>query len=147
MPRPCPVCHHRSASELARGVDFEYGSLPGPFHMWACDACGHGYLDPLPARDELPTIYPSTYYTVNPRSPIHFDGAIYETKLRRDVERIASFVEGRPIRSVVDLGCGDAERLARLRERLGPDVAGIGVDFQPDAGRAPELARRGVRIV
>ena len=147
MPTSCPVCAETHATPLTVGVDFEYGSLPGPFTMLQCDGCGHGYLDPVPTPDQLPTIYPPTYYTVNPRSPIHFDGFIYETKMRRDVGRIVSQAKGVELRTVADLGCGDAERLAKVGEALGGGVDLVGVDFQPDPERTAELAGRGVRMV
>jgi SAM-dependent methyltransferase len=149
MPAPpaCPVCGARDARELTRGHDYEYGSLPGPFTFWQCSGCGHGHLEPMPPPEELDVIYPPTYYTVNPRSPISFARSIYDTKMKRDVGRIAALASARRVRSVVDLGCGDAERLARVGERLGGGVEVIGVDLKPDAARAAALARRGVRMV
>lgn len=148
MPPPCPLCGAQAATLLSEVQDYEYGALPDVhFEMWQCDACGHGRLDPLPAPDQLDAIYPSTYYTVNPRSPIRFPEFIYDVKMKRDVDRIVSLAAGRPVRSVVDLGCGDAERLARLGESLGGGVELIGVDFQPDEKRIVELEGRGVRLV
>ena len=80
------MCSAERASVLTHGPDYEYRTLPDrSFTMWRCDACGHGYLDPLPAPEELRDIYPATYYTVNPRSPIHFPERLYEIKMRRDV--------------------------------------------------------------
>ncbi len=146
MPRPCPICLHPTAELLAEGQDFEYGSLPGPFHMWRCEACGHGYLDPLPAPDQLQAIYPPTYYTTNPRSPIHFDGPVRELKARREVERILALAGDPAPGRVVDLGCGDGERLVRLRRRLGPEVDLLGLDLRVDADRARALGDVGVRV-
>lgn len=143
----CPICAGTSASILTRSPDYEYGSLPGVFTMAQCDACGHGYLDPPPPPEHLATIYPPTYYTVNPRSPIHFADFIHRKKVRRDVRRILSLARGRGLRSIVDLGCGDAERLAQIGEALGGDVELIGVDFQPDYERADALKARGVQLV
>ena len=147
MSKACPVCAESRATPLTVGRDFEYDSLPGPFTMLQCDGCGHGHLDPVPTPDQLPAIYPPTYYTVNPQSPIHFDGFIYKTKMRRDVARIVSQVKGKTVRRVADLGCGDAERLAQVGEAMGGGVDLVGVDFQPDAARAAELGSRGVRLV
>jgi len=143
----CPVCGESSATLLAEGHDFEYASLPDLFRVWQCSSCGHGRLDPVPAENQLAAIYPPTYYTINPDSPIHFDGFIYRTKLRRDVDRILSLTGGPGPRSVVDLGCGDAERLACLGQRLGGNVRLSGVDMQPDPSRQRELRERGVEIV
>jgi len=147
MPLTCPVCTGTEADQIGQGHDFEYGSLPGPFTIWKCAACGHGYLDPVPAPEQLGTIYPPTYYTINPRSPIHFNEFIQAKKIRRDVDRIVALAKGRSVRNVVDLGCGDAERLARVGEVLGDGVDLIGVDLQPDPERRSELEARGVRLV
>lgn len=145
---PCPLCGSEAGHVLARGPDYEYRTLPEvEFTMWRCDSCGHGHLDPVPATEQLPEIYPATYYTVNPESPIRFSDALYALKMKRDVARIVSLAKGRPVRSVVDLGCGDGERLARVGEALGGGVELIGLDLQPDPARSEALARRGVRIV
>ncbi len=147
----CPVCNKQEAKLLTQGEDYEYHSLPDTFSMWQCQSCSHGYLDPMPAPEQLGTIYPPTYYTVNPESPMHFKGFIFRTKMKRDVGRIVELVKERKVRSVVDLGCGDAERLAQvgeaLRQERGHDVECIGVDLQPDAKRSEALAQRGVKLV
>ncbi len=148
MPAPCPLCDATEASVLTRGGDLEYHTLPETtFTMWRCTACGHGFLDPLPSPAQLPEIYPPTDYTVNPESPVHFADRLQQLKLRRDVGRVVALTRGRRIRSVVDLGCGDAERLARLGDALPGDVELLGLDLQPDVARADELARRGVRVL
>ena len=143
----CPVCGGSAATQLTRAPDYEYGSLPGTFTMMRCDQCGHGYLNPPPPPEQFPVIYPPTYYTVSAKSPIHFGEFIHKSKIRRDVRRILSLVKRRRLRSIVDLGCGDAERLAQIGERLGDGVELIGVDIQPDAERAAALAKRRVRLV
>jgi SAM-dependent methyltransferase len=144
----CPLCLGSDATLLARGADSEYHTLPGrSFAFLRCRSCGHGYLDPLPAPEELPQIYPPTYYTRNPDSPVRLSGRLYEWKLGRDVARIAGLLRGRRSQRIADLGCGDAERLARLGQAL-PGVAELtGLDLQPDPQRVAELASRGVRLV
>lgn len=143
----CPICDENSSKLLTQAPDYEYGSLPGEFTMLQCTRCGHGFLESPPPPEQLSTIYPPTYYTVNPGSPIHFGTFIHKQKIRRDVQRILSFAKGRKLESVVDLGCGDAERLAQIGERLGGGVELIGVDFQPDVEREEKLRARGVRLV
>lgn len=147
MPR-CPLCGGRDAEVLTRGGDLEYHTLPGrTFTFFRCGGCGHGFLDPLPAPEELAAIYPPTYYTVNPRSPVRLSGRLQDLKLRRDVRRIRDLAAGRAVRSVVDLGCGDAERLERLGDALPGEVELVGIDLQPDPSRVRDLAARGVRLV
>lgn len=143
----CPLCGGSRAELLTRGGDLEYRTLPGrEFSVWRCGGCGHGYLDPLPGPEELPAIYPPSYYTRNPDSPVRLAGRLYEWKLERDVARIRSLAGARPLRSVVDLGCGDAQRLERLGDALGDGVELIGLDLQPDPERVRELAARGIRL-
>jgi len=143
----CCVCASRSARVVTRGPDVEYGTLGGAvFTVVRCEDCGHVYLDPLPKPEQLPEIYPPTYYTVNPDSPLHLRGFIYEHKLRRDVKRLLSQLDAARVRSVADLGCGDAQRLARLGEHLPAGCELLGVDLQPDPRRAEALAARGVEL-
>ena len=141
----CPSCGDVDAEVIGRGHDFEYRSLPDSFSVLRCRRCGHGRLDPVPAPEQLATIYPSTYYTINPRSPIYFEGFMRRIKIRRDVDRIVGLAGTRP-RSIVDLGCGDADRLVSLRGRLGSAVELVGVDLQPDPGRVAELRRHQIEI-
>lgn len=143
----CPICGSIDSTFLSSTPDYEYSSVSGEFTMLQCSDCGHGALENPPPPELLPVIYPTTYYTVNPHSPIHFGEFIHKQKIRRDVKRILSLAEGRSLTSIVDLGCGDAERLAQLGESLGGSAELIGVDFQPDVVREAELRTRGVRLV
>ena len=149
MAPPCPLSGASEATLLAEPADYEYATLPDvAFRVWQCGACGHGFLDPLPEPAQLPDIYPATYYTVNPDSPVAFEaGWMRDLKIRRDAERILSLCREGDVKSLVDLGCGDGERLARVGEALGGGLELVGVDFQPDPARVAELAPRGVRLV
>ena len=125
----CLLCGSKRQTLAVRGPDYEYACAPGPFTLVRCEQCGHISRDPIPRADEVAALYPPTYYTVNPDSPLYLRGFIYETKIRRDVERIASYTDLQKLRSIVDVGCGDAARLFQFRKIL-PDVECIGLDFQ-----------------
>jgi SAM-dependent methyltransferase len=99
--------------------------------------CGHVSIDPIPALEDVLALYPSTYYTVNPESPLFLNGYIYETKIRRDVERIRKFVDVSKLHSIVDVGGGDAARLFELRKSM-PHGECIAFDFR----FPPEIAER-----
>jgi SAM-dependent methyltransferase len=75
-------------------------------------------------------LYPSTYYTVNPDSPLYLNGFIYETKIRRDVERIRKYMDVGRLHSIVDIGGGDAARLFELRKFVPHATKCIGFDFR-----------------
>src|SRR5206468_12546438 len=80
------------------------------------DRCGHTYAHPLPAYEDIPSIYPNTYYTVNKKSPLYLDGWIYEKKLAQDARKLRDSLRGHKIRSIVDVGCGEISRLIELKK-------------------------------
>jgi ubiquinone/menaquinone biosynthesis C-methylase UbiE len=129
----CLLCGHGQERVVICGPDYEYACSPGPFTLSQCARCGHVSLNPIPAPDHVSALYPTTYYTVNPASPLYLHGFIYETKIRRDIKRIQSFVNVERLHSVVDIGCGDAARLFQLRKSVPRDTECIGLDlrFEP----------------
>jgi ubiquinone/menaquinone biosynthesis C-methylase UbiE len=125
----CLLCGSSQKTLAVCGPDYEYTCATGPFTLVRCDECGHISLDPIPKAQDVAALYPPTYYTVNPDSPLYLRGFIYEMKIRRDVERIASYTDLKKVHSIVDVGCGDAARLFQFRKLL-PDVECIGLDFK-----------------
>lgn len=130
----CLLCGHAEQNLETRGPDYEYASSAGPFTLCRCAACGHVSLDPIPAPDEVAALYPGTYYTLNPASPLYLRGFIYERKIHLDIRRIGTYTNLRQLRSIVDIGCGDASRLFELRKAVPKETECIGLDlrFQPD---------------
>lgn len=142
---PCLVCGHGESSLVVRAPDFEYRCQPGEWSLVACRRCGHVYVDPLPPVAEVPALYPSWYYTVNPRSPIYMEGPVVEAKMVKDAENLRASLGTRPVRSVVDIGGGNLTRLLKLKEVFGrgePGIEAICLDLQFDAA-VLELAKRG----
>jgi SAM-dependent methyltransferase len=143
----CPLCGNGQHRLETSGPDYEYASVPGHFTLSQCTKCGHVALNPIPQPDEVGALYPPTYYTVNPNSPLYLHGFIYEQKIRGDIKRIRSYADVRQLRSIVDIGCGDAARLFELRKLVRPETECIGLDlrFQPDIVKRAEAAR--IRLV
>jgi len=141
-PWSCPLCHNAQQTIETSGPDYEYASIPSDFVLSRCARCGHVSLNPIPQPDEITALYPSTYYTVNPDSPLYLHGFIYERKIRGDIKRIRSYADVRRLRSVVDIGCGDAARLFELRKTVPPETECTGLDlrFQPDVLKRAEAA-------
>jgi SAM-dependent methyltransferase len=129
-PWNCPLCESDKHVVAVRGPDYEYATATGLFTLVQCLKCGHVSLDPIPPLEDIPALYPTTYYTVNPDSPLFLNGFIYETKIRRDVERIRKFMDVRLLHSIVDIGGGDAARLFELRKFVPRDTECIGFDFR-----------------
>ena len=113
------MCQNRDWRLVIRSEDVEYKCKPGTFDLVECTKCGHIYVHPLPQYSEIASLYPNTYYTVNKKSPLHLDGAIYEKKLGSDARKLRRSLQGFNIRSIVDVGAGEVYRLARLKEAFG----------------------------
>lgn len=57
----CCVCGATGGATVGRGWDFEYDTTREELSFVRC-GCGHVYLSPRPAPEELGRIYPSNYY-------------------------------------------------------------------------------------
>src|SRR5262249_24859809 len=123
----CLLCGHDGQNLETPGHDYEYASAPGPFTLCRCTRCGHVSRNPIAGPDEVAALYPDTYYTVNPASPLYLNGFIYERKIRLDIRRINTYANLRQLRSVVDIGCGDGARLFELRKVVSKDAECIGL--------------------
>jgi SAM-dependent methyltransferase len=143
----CLLCGHGRQSTATCGPDYEYASVPGQFTLSQCARCGHVSLHPIPEPDEVAAFYPPTYYTVNPNSPLYLHGFIYESKIRRDVKRIRSYMGVRLLRSIVDVGCGDAARLFLLRKIVPPDTECVGLDLRFQPALVERAKAAGIRLV
>lgn len=114
----CGVCGSTNASEFASGKDYEYNTSDDTFTMVKCSDCGNVYLNPRPAREELPVIYPPHYYSYNYHSainPIAVRAKDFLDSLK--VKKWLKLVTKRPIK-FLDVGCGDG-RYLRMFHKLG----------------------------
>ncbi len=142
----CLVCGHAEADCVLRAPDFEYHCRPGEWTLVECARCGHVFLDPLPELEEIPTLYPPGYYTVNRSSPIHMEGAVVEAKMVKDAEALRRQVGAREVGSIVDMGGGNLTRLVHLKEvfsrgsKLPVEAACLDLQFDASARQAAEAA-------
>jgi SAM-dependent methyltransferase len=143
----CILCGDKRWTLVVRADDMEYHCLPGPFDLVACAACGHVYKHPLPEAAEVGLLYPPTYYTVNKKSPLYLDGPIYERKLVKDAQKLARQARGIDVRSVVDIGGGDIQRLIKVKEVFGPSVEAVAFDLQFEEEWIRKADAHGVKVV
>jgi SAM-dependent methyltransferase len=131
----CLVCAGTDWELFVQADDWEYGCRPpAPATQWElirCRACGHVQLDPLPQPAEVAALYPPTYYTVNPASPIYMEGATVEHKMARDAVNLRALLGNPVVKSVVDVGGGNLTRLVKLKEAFGAREA-VCLDLQFD---------------
>jgi len=138
----CLICNSENIKSCATGNDFEYNSVSETFQLLQCKMCGLVFLNPMPDRDIIQKFYTKDYYTINPHSPLFLKGFIYEIKQRSDLKRIIPIIRHACVSSILDLGCGDAQRLINLRSAL-PNLkirlVGIDLHFsEPVKKRAEE---------
>src|SRR3972149_4111952 len=135
----CPVCHggeHRLRWRNA--VDRLHG-LPGAFTYVQCTQCELIYLDPQPDSDSLIDYYPPAYsphQASPPSSESRRDHALsdYLSPQRRMEKFIRHRIPGAS--SLLDVGCGRGDFLARMRATMGCHPHGV--DF---SRKAVEVAK------
>jgi SAM-dependent methyltransferase len=127
----CIMCGSPEWTLVVRSEDVEYHCKPGPFDMVQCDRCGHHYIHPLPQYEEIASIYPNTYYTVNKNSPLSLEGSrLAEKKLAIDARKLRDSLRDHKIKSIVDVGCGEISRLIEFKKAFGRDVEAFALDIQ-----------------
>lgn len=137
----CLICDDPHWRLTVRSDDLEYRCQPRTWDLVQCTCCGHVYLHPLPELQEIASLYPSTYYTVNPKSPIYLDGKVVEQKLVQDAKRLKKLTSAIPVRYIVDIGGGNLMRLVKVKEVFGSAVETICLDLQFDS-TALEIAEK-----
>lgn len=143
----CHLCGENNRRLVVRSEDLEYKCKPGTWDLVECVRCGHVYIHPMPAPEEVRSLYPVTYYTVNPSSPIYLDGKVVENKLAQDAQRLKRLTGVIPVRSIVDIGGGNLMRLVKVKEAFGPEVETICLDLQFDAAALDAAKSSNIRMV
>ena len=151
----CPLCGSPHVPRHAGLRDLLFGA-PGEWRMVACanPDCGLLWLDPLPAEDDILAAYQSYYTHAAP--PAKWGWKQWVAGLLKLPTRVTALLLGTgpalrrwtlldleraPRGRVLDVGCGDGERLELLR-RLGFEVIG----HEPDPAAAAAAARRGIEV-
>lgn len=143
----CLLCGSRRRELLVEAPDFEYACKPGAFALVRCGDCGHVSVRDMPRVDGIAALYPTTYYTINPQSPLYLRGFVYRQKIARDMRRLMRFIESCRAKTVVDLGCGDAARLMGCAKSLGEQVEWIGMDLAFESRVQQVAAEVGVELI
>ncbi len=148
VPGRCPFGHVAADPPYSRGFDYEYHTARNEFCGICCSDCGTWYLDPRPAEQDFPIIYPEEYsaYAMSGHTG---DGAGSAFRAKtwlegRKIRRYARFVDGLE-GDVLDVGCGDGLLLDGFVRAGFPRDQLIGVDFH---ALAVSLTRaKGYRVI
>jgi SAM-dependent methyltransferase len=119
--RSCPLCGTTKARPL---LTTDRTSRHGEAYVVVtCAACGLRFTRPLPDEQEIATLYPESFYGSRTPRRLSWDalrGVLHPVVLRERRAPLAGRVPGR----VLDVGCGDGDFLASLRD-AGWEVAGV----------------------
>lgn len=143
----CQQCDSQTVRLQVRAPDLEYACKPGEFELVCCAACGHVFADPMPEPDQIADLYPPTYYTVNPDSPLYLRGFVYRGKIRRDVNRLFKWFKKRQPNAVLDIGCGDGARLLEIARRSAQRIDITGMDLMFDQTVRDRGAEAGMHLI
>ncbi len=145
--RPCPNCYlcDTRGELLYDDLSDRLFGAPGTWNLKRCAnaACGLVWLDPMPVEEDVGKAYAQYYTHVDDTPKVFKKGNsklliralrhIYDllmraTSIQRERKRLAlMYLDEVPPGRVLDVGCGDGSRLARLRS-LGWEVRGQEMD-------------------
>ncbi len=136
----CCLCGH-AGEWLYDGLDDDLFGAPGKWSFKRClnTVCGHIWLDPAPARDDISKAY-QNYYTHGQSSGVQYTWlarivrsilhpvSIRLLRMRNERHQYKyMYLDQMPAGRLLEVGCGNGKRLARLRD-LGWEVMGQEVD-------------------
>jgi len=112
----CGVCASEQCEHFADGKDFEYRTSDDTFQMMRCLNCGNVYLNPRPAIEELPVIYPSNYYAYNYEQSIN--PLALKAKDILDARKVKGWLKHLSTNQprFLDIGCGNGRYLQMLHK-------------------------------
>lgn len=129
----CPLCQAEAAREFTRVESFGY-----PLSYLQCGHCGFIFQDPEKTEAANPSFYAETYRKIYQASPEPTAKDLRQQELRASDQLDFLQAQGIKPKRVLDIGASSGLLLAKLREGLRAEVAGV----EPgDAYRAMAQAR------
>ena len=127
----CTICGHNLAHRVLEVPDTD-GATDATFTLYACDACGTGFLAPLPDQAALARRYQDEFFSKADRRGAlsrlfgRFEAMLFERRVRL-VGRVLGDTPG----AVLDIGCADGLFSEALKKRI-PGAQIIGFDLSED---------------
>lgn len=133
----CPACDGSMRAWIDMPIDAKKDRRTPFGNVLRCDGCGLAGAARMPRAEDVPELYDlAEYYTHGESHIRHVDGRLFDrilTRLAWQADRaspfdIAAMTARLPLRAtIIDLGCGDGEKLEAFRDR-GFEVLGVDPD-------------------
>jgi len=137
----CPVCGSGKREPMLDGLRDVENKVRGEYAISRCRDCLLIYLSTRPDEKTLHACYDENYHVrfdraLNPLMRILFN-ARYALRLRR----LRRHAAGRPLSSLLEIGCGDGNLLAYLEKALPASVELVGIELDTHRIQLPAGSR------
>jgi len=141
----CPGCQAQQPQNMLNGLRDVEGGIEGEFSISRCKACGLTFLSQRPSDDNLLLCYGNEYHVRTDRTNNVILKFLFSIRYYLRLRRILKYHGNRPLHSVLEVGCGDAQFLYYLERRLSADADIIGIDVARGSSPAPSTSH--VKII
>jgi SAM-dependent methyltransferase len=129
----CPVCGSIKIKFKLNTFDRHYMQYHNSYDVYRCSDCGLLFLNPMISEEQLHNLYPKDeYYAYNKISPFKLEtqrGIISKIKaLIIDNSTQDPHFDDVEQRSVLDVGCGNGEKLGYFKQVGWRKVQGVEID-------------------
>ena len=143
----CPLCDAAGGAPLASGLRDVENGVPGAYDIARCRSCGLVYLATVPGGGALSECYDDDYHVRTYRMGNPLLRRLFRLRYRLRHRRLRRAL-GREPAGVLEFGCGDAQFLVYLEERLGGRCRLAGIELEAErialpAGSAISLVSSG----
>lgn len=129
MEGPCPLCGATAADPVLTGLRDVENRLPGEYAISRCRNCRLYYLSTRPDEASLPSCYDENYHVRFNRAARPLMRRLFNIRYALRMRRLLRYAGGKPLKSVLEIGCGDGNLLAYLERSLPPSTELVGVEL------------------
>jgi SAM-dependent methyltransferase len=127
----CPLCGAAGGGPLAAGLRDVENGVPGSYDISRCRSCGLVYLATVPGGGALSECYDDDYHVRADRMGNPLLRSLFRLRYRLRHRRLRRAL-GREPAAVLEFGCGDAQFLVYLEERLAGRCRLAGIELEAE---------------
>ncbi|HOW97524.1 MAG TPA: class I SAM-dependent methyltransferase [Kiritimatiellia bacterium] len=137
----CPLCGSRNGELRLAGLRDVENRVPGEYAISRCRDCQLHYLSTRPDEASLPGCYDTNYHVRFDRAVSPLMRGLFNARYALRMRRLLRHQGGRPLTSLLEIGCGDGNLLAYLEKAFPAPVELVGVELDARHIRLPEGSR------